>query len=87
MATWKVTSRLTADTYYSFTLDRKAPLDQYRYQKDWTLTSRYDFNPSLYLKLEQHLVNGDQVNFSALDNFDGLSIKFNMTLLKLGATF
>ena len=71
----------------SISLDLKAPLDQNRYQKDWTFSSRYDFNPFLYLKFEQHLVNGTAIGFSSLDNSNGLSTHFNMTLLKLGVSF
>ena len=86
MTSWKFTRRFTAGSYYSYTLDLQAPHDENRYQKDWTFSGRYDLNPSLYLKVEQHLVNGTQVGFSALDNAN-LQTKFNMTLLKLGASF
>jgi len=87
MASWKVAKKFTAGSYYSYSIDLKAPYDQNRYQKDWTFSSRFDLNSALYLKFEQHIMNGTGINFSALDNPDGLSTKFNMTLLKLGTSF
>jgi hypothetical protein len=87
MTTWKFKPKISTGAYYSYSIDIKAPYDQYRYQKDWTLSGRYDLNDFLYLKAEQHFVNGTGINFSALDNIDGLSTKFNMTLVKIGAAF
>jgi hypothetical protein len=87
MSTWKFKPKISAGAYYSYSIDLKAPYDQNRYQKDWTLSGRYDVNEFIYLKAEQHFVNGTGINFSALDNSGGLSTKFNMTLVKLGVMF
>ena len=86
MASHRVGQAFNLGAYYSYTLDLLAPLDGNRYQKDWTLSSRYDLNPYVYLKLEQHFVNGTQVGFSSLDNAN-LKTRFNMSLFRFGVSF
>lgn len=87
MATYKFTEKLSAGMYYSSLLDRKAAFNSNRYQKDWVLAARYDFNPYLYAKLEQHVTDGTAVGFSVLTNPGGLQPNLRMTLLKLGVSF
>ena len=86
MASWRVTAKLSSGIYYSSTIDAKLPTSSARYQKDWTLATRYDFNPFLYAKFEQHFIDGTQINYSALDNLN-LQPNTRMTLLKLGVSF
>jgi hypothetical protein len=83
---YKASARLTAGMYYGYRYDRRAALGSARYQKDWTLAARYDVNPFLYLKLEQHLMDGTSIGFSSTDN-TRLQPGTRMTLLKLGVTF
>jgi hypothetical protein len=87
MTSYKLTAKLTGGAYYSYTTDRKAPLDTNRFQKDWDFAGRYDFNSYLYLKVEQHVVDGTAIGFDSSDNPAFPTPKFNMTLLKLGASF
>jgi hypothetical protein len=86
MASYKLTSKLTGGLYYSSYLDRKAAFTSARYQKDWALSARYDFNPFLYAKAEQHLVDGTAIGLSDSDN-PNLQPNMRMTMLKVGVSF
>ncbi len=68
MASYKATSKLTAGLYFSSIFDRRAALGSGRYQKDWALTTRYDFSPFLYVKAEQHWTDGTVIGYSLSDN-------------------
>lgn len=87
MASYKLTGKLTGGLYYSSLSNRQLGFSSNRHQKGWALSGRYDFNPFLYLKLEQHFVDGAVVGYSTLDNADGLMPTTRMTLLKLGVSF
>jgi len=86
MASYKLTEKLSGGTYYSSSIDRQAAFTSSRYQKDWAVAARCDFNPFLYLKAEQHFIDGTQTGFDASDN-SNLKPKTRMTLLKLGVSF
>ena len=86
MASFRATQKLAAGAYYSSSINRQAAFTSARYQKDWALTARYDFNPFLYGKVEQHFIDGTQIGFDASDN-SNLQRNTRMTLLKLGVTF
>jgi len=85
MASYKLAEKLTAGAYYSSFMNPQLPVSSARYQKDWALAGRYDFNPYLYLKLEQHLVDGTAIGIDS-DNPD-LRPNMRMTLLQLGVSF
>jgi hypothetical protein len=87
MASYKLASRLTGGLYYSSSINKEAAFTSARYQKDWAITSRYDFNPYLYLKLEQHFIDGTELGYNMADNAVGLKPSTRMTLLKLGVSF
>jgi hypothetical protein len=83
---YKVSSKFSAGAYYSSTTNHKAPLGSARYLRDWTVATRYDFNPYLYAKAEQHFIHGTAVGFNASDN-PSLQPTTRMTILKLGVSF
>jgi hypothetical protein len=87
MASYKISEKLTAGVYYSGSTDRQAAFTSSRYQKDWALSARYDFNPFLYAKFEQHFINGTEIGFSTSDNTGGYKPTSRMTLLKIGVSF
>jgi hypothetical protein len=58
-----------------------------RYQKDWALSARYDFNPFFYAKAEEHIMDGTLLGYSVSNNTGGLLPNDRMTLLKLGVSF
>ena len=86
MASYKIASKLTGGLYYSSYLDRKAAFTSARYQKDWALTARYDFNPFLYAKAEQHFVDGTAIGVAMSDNPNPQS-NMRMTMFKVGVSF
>ena len=86
MASYKATSKLTGGLYYSSTLDHGMAVGPGRYQKDWALAARWDFNTFLYTKFEQHWMDGTQTGYSLLDN-PNLQPDMRMSLVKLGVSF
>lgn len=86
-ATYKLTDKLTTGVYYSSVFDLKAQLGPSRYQKDWTVSGRYDFNPFLYAKAEEHFMDGTYTGYSTSNNTSGLKPNTKMTLIKLGVSF
>jgi len=86
MSSFKLTNKLAVGAYYANTMDRKIPVSSARFQKDWTISTRYDFNPYLYAKAEQHFIDGTSRGFNASDN-PNLQPTTRMTILKLGVSF
>ncbi len=86
MASYKLTGKLISGAYYSSSIDREVPTSSARFQKDWALSARYDFSPFLYLKVEQHFIDGTEFGYSSADNAN-LQPSSRMTLLKLGVSF
>ena len=58
MSSYKLAQRLTGGAYFSSVFNLKAALSSARYQKDWVVSGRYDFNSYVYLKAEEHFING-----------------------------
>jgi hypothetical protein len=86
MSSYKISSKLTAGAYYSSFMNRSAPVSTDRFQKDWTVSARYDFNSYLYAKAEQHFMDGTAVGFNASDN-PNIQPTTRLTILKLGVSF
>jgi len=86
MATYKAAEKMTLGLYYSSALDQKVAVSSARYQKDWALSARYDFNPFLYVKAEEHIMDGTLLGYSTSDNITLLP-NDRMTFLKLGVSF
>ena len=99
MTSYRLVDKLNVGAYYSSYFDVKAPLgltqpnpafypnfSLNRYQKDWAISARYDFNPYLYLKGEQHIMKGTNFGFLDEDN-TALFNNTDMTILKLGVSF
>ncbi len=86
MASYKLSEKLTGGIYYSDSLDRRLPVSAARYQKDWALTVRFDVNTVLYLKAEQHWIDGTELGYSTSDN-TALKPDTRMTAFKIGVSF
>jgi hypothetical protein len=86
MATYKVTTKLSAGAYDSQLVDRRQDLGPDRYSKDWTISGRYDFNEYIYLKAEQHFIRGTALGFESFDN-RLLQPSSDLTVLKIGVSF
>ena len=86
MSSYKLTRKFTGGAYYSYSMNLKAPVSSSRFQKDWAVSTRYDFNPFLYAKAEQHFIDGTAWGFNASDN-PGMQPTARMTILKFGVSF
>jgi hypothetical protein len=98
MTSYRPVDKLNIGAYYSSFFDLQGSNKDYfnttqypnffinRFQKDWTISGRYDINSYLYLKGEQHFLNGTNFGFLDVDN-NVLFNKSNMTMLKLGVSF
>jgi hypothetical protein len=87
MASYKLTGKLTAGVYDSQATDHQAPLGPPRYQKDWVICARYDFNQFIYAKAEQDFINGTTQDYDMTLNPNGLATKTKLTALKIGVNF
>ena len=87
MTTFKAATKLTTGIFYSSNFDHRAALGPGRYQKDWALTARYDFNSFLYAKAEEHFLDGTSTGFSLSNNPNGLAPNSKLTILKIGVSF
>jgi hypothetical protein len=89
MAGYHFTDKFQGGTYYSSELtasehDNSNPAN---YGRDWTISSRYDFNSFFYGKLEGHFIHGTVAGFYNFDNPNGLTPRTNLLVAKLGFTF
>jgi hypothetical protein len=87
MASYKLTDKFTVGVYDSQYVDHQAALGPARYQKDWALSTRYDFNQFLYAKAEQHFIDGTSISYDAASNPGGLKPNTKLTILKVGVSF
>lgn len=87
MGSYKVSSKFTAGIYQSQYFDLPVALGPARYQKDWALSGRYDFNQYVYAKAEQHFVDGTSIGFDTALNPHGLKPDSRLTALKIGVSF
>jgi len=89
MGTYKISNKLTAGAYFSSCFNLKDPLGPDRFQKDWTVSGRYDVNQFVYLKAEQHFVDGTGGIANAYNASDNTNIqrKSNISILKVGVSF
>jgi hypothetical protein len=86
MAIYVVTNKLTAGIYYSSAIDRKVAVSAAKCQKDWALSTRYDLSPFVYVKAEEHILDGTPLGYST-SNKTSMRPNDKVTLLKLGGTF
>jgi hypothetical protein len=87
MGSYKVTGKLTAGLYQSQYFDVASALGPARYQKDWALSGRYDFNQYVYAKAEQHFLDGTAIGYDTEHNPHGLLPDTRLTALKIGVSF
>jgi hypothetical protein len=87
MASYKLTSKLTAGVYDSQQVNHEAALGPARYSKDWTFSGRYDFSQYLYAKAEEHIIDGTAIGYDTDLNPNGLQPNTKLTILKVGVSF
>jgi hypothetical protein len=86
MATYKVSGKLTAGVYDSQVVDHDQSLGSDRYTKDWTVSGRYDLNQFIYLKAEEHFIEGTSLSFENSNN-TVLQPNSDLTALRIGVSF
>lgn len=86
MASYKVAAKFTAGIYDSQLVDHQMPLGADRYSKDWVISGRYDFNQFIYIKAEQHFIDGTALSFENRDNPEPKPSS-KLTALKIGVNF
>jgi hypothetical protein len=87
MASYKLTGKFTSGVYDSQYFGATSPLGPARYQKDWDISGRYDFNQYIYAKAEEHFLDGTALSYDANLNPGGLKPTTKMTVLKIGVSF
>jgi hypothetical protein len=92
MAAYHVTEKVQIGSYYSHFADAGAgsnPSLVQNYQKDWVISSRYDFNSYFYAKLEEHFLHGEDENLGYYPdtNPNGLKPRSNILAAKIGFSF
>ena len=59
MTSYKMKDKYSFGAYRSeFFFEKQAELGPDRYWKDWVVSMRYDLNQYIYLKAEQHFIQG-----------------------------
>ena len=87
MASYRLSRKLNVGAYDSQSFDRQMALGPGRYNKDWTLSARYDFNQFLYAKAEGHFVQGTFLDYDQSMNRNGLQPGSRMMIFKVGVSF
>ncbi len=87
MVSYKVTEKLTAGLYDSQFFNRGAALGPGRFSKDWAVSGRYDFSEFVYVKAEQHFIDGTGIGYSNANNSGGLQPDTRLSILKIGVVF
>jgi hypothetical protein len=86
MVSYKMTGKFSAGAYDSQVVDHDTPLGADRYTKDWAVSCRYDVNPFVYFKAEQHFIEGTSISFEDSNN-TVLQPTSRLTVLKVGVSF
>jgi hypothetical protein len=86
MGTCKLSARLSAGVYNSQFFDHDAPLSTDRFTKDWTVSARYDISSAVYLKADEHFIDGTSLSLDSLLN-PASTPRYDLTALRIGVVF
>lgn len=90
MTSYRATRKLQVGTYYSHIVDAgggESTSVYQHYSKDWTISSRYDFNSHFYAKLEGHFLHGTDLGYYSDSNPNGLKARSNILAARIGFSF
>jgi hypothetical protein len=86
MASYHVTGKLSMGAYNSQFFDCDAPLGTDRFSKDWTISGRYDINEFIYIKADQHFIDGTALSLDGQRNPVQAPV-YRLTAFKIGVSF
>ena len=86
MATYKPTEKLNVGVYAAQAIDHGLRLGTDRDFHDWVISSRYDPSQFLYLKVEQHFINGTELGINTPTTGNPTPTT-RLTVLKVGVAF
>jgi len=88
MLSYSVTRKLQLGSYYSVMSNHAGDTSlPENYSKDWVLSSRYDFNPYFYGKIEGHFLHGTGAGYYNDTNLNGLKPNSTMLAARIGFSF
>ncbi len=87
MASYKATKKLTTGLYFSDQVNRALRPGPARCSKDWAIAGHYDVNQFVYVKAEQHFIDGTSIGYDVDLNSNGLKSDTRLTILKVGFSF
>jgi hypothetical protein len=90
MTSYRLTEKFQVGTYYSHFVDAGGGNNTSlsgNYSKDWTISSRYNFNSHFYAKLEEHFVHGTDLGYYSDSNPNGTKPRSNILAAKIGFSF
>ncbi|MGP0019394.1 MAG: hypothetical protein ACLPHP_12550 [Candidatus Sulfotelmatobacter sp.] len=92
MTSYRVSEKLQIGTYYSHFVNAGSGAGNNtalisNYSKDWTVSSRYDFNSYFYGKLEEHFIHGTALGYYSDTNPNGEKPRSNVLAAKIGFSF
>jgi hypothetical protein len=86
MGIYKFTDKFSAGAYYGEFIDHQAPLGADRFTKDWTVSARFDVNEFIYVKAEQHFIDGTALSLNSVNNANPAP-RYALTAIKIGVSF
>ena len=88
MGGYRLTDKLQVGVYRTNNLITNADrTDPWNYFKDWTVSSRFDFDSHWYANLKGHFIDGYGLGFYGSNNPGDLSPRTRLLVAKLGFTF
>lgn len=86
MASYRLSDKLNVGAYNSQVVDVDAPFGPDRYVKDWAISAKYNLGEYMYLKAEQHFIDGAGLSLDAQRN-PSPTPQYRATALKIGVSF
>jgi hypothetical protein len=85
MASYKWNDKLSLGAYHAQYFDMQVDLGPDRYTKDWTAAMRYDFNQFIYVKADEHYVQGTALSVDLRNQ--NPQPDYWLTAMKIGVSF
>jgi len=88
MVSYDLTGKVQVGSYFSHYVNQSGDTSQpVNYSKDWVVSTRYNFNPYLYAKLEGHFLHGTGLGYYTSTNPNGLQPNSSLLAARIGFSF